>query len=530
MLTSRSTRAPSAGHQALLLLIPAGLLLVSGCPTRAQGIAPSQSRLGINLAGPADWNTELPFVDVFQLARTWISQRQGQPWGRGPELELDANGWVKRLEPDCWAETPLCTIDGGHYPAGEYVCLYEGEGRVEFWNIQQVVSNEPGRIVFEPDPARGGFFLRINETNPANYIRNIRVLMPGFEGTYTQDPWNPTFLSRWKEFNAFRFMDWMETNGSTVSEWSDRPTPERYTCTARGVPLEHMIDLCNRLGLNPWFCMPHLATDDYVRRFAEQVKRDLKPDLKVYIEYSNEIWNSMFAQTRYANDKGVELGFHDKPWEAGWRYSAYRSVQMFAIWEQVFGRERLVRVIASQAANPYVSRAKLAFQDAYKQCDALAIAPYVTLNISPTSDPNADTVAAWTVDQVLDYLEQQSLPRSVEWITASKAVADEYGLRLITYEAGQHAVGVGGGENNEALTRRLHEANRHPRMGLIYTRYLDAWRDVGGGDLCCLFSSVGSWSKWGSWGLLEHNDDDTPKYRAVVEWNLANPLLPGDRG
>ncbi len=55
--------------------------------------------LGMNLNGPADWNTELPFVDVFRLSRQWISQKKGQPWGKGPVLELDAQGWVKRLEP-----------------------------------------------------------------------------------------------------------------------------------------------------------------------------------------------------------------------------------------------------------------------------------------------------------------------------------------------------------------------------------------------------------------------------------------------
>jgi hypothetical protein len=368
---------------------------------------PARSRLGMNLAGPADWNTELPFVDVFRLARTWISQRQGQSWGKGPKLELDDNGWVKRLEPECWAETPLLTIPGGHFPGGEYVCLYEGEGRIE---------------------------------------------------------------------------------------------------------------------VNPWFCMPHLATDDYVRQFAEQVKRGLKPALKVYVEYSNEIWNGMFAQTRYAGDRGLELKFGEKHWEAGWRYSAYRSVQMFRIWEQVLGgRERLVRVIASQAANSYIAGQKLGFQDAWKETDALAIAPYITMNLSPDGKPASAEVSGWKVEQVLDYLQTNALPNSVRWIKDNKVVANKYRLKLIVYEGGQHAVGVGGGENNETLTKLLQAANRHPRLGQIYAAHLDTWRDQGGGDLFCVFSSIGTWSKWGSWGLLEHSTDDTPKYRAVTEWNLANP-------
>ena len=63
-------------------------------------------------------------------------------------------------------------------------------------------------------------------------------------------------------------------------------------------------------------------------------------------------------------------------------------------------------------------------------------------------------------------------------------------------------------------------ANSHPRMGDIYRRYYDAWARLGG-DLLCAFDSVSSWSKWGSWGLMQYADDDpasSPKYRASVEW------------
>jgi hypothetical protein len=500
----------------------------SGRPAASsEGLPPGESRLGINLAGPADWNTELPFVDVFRLSRRWISQRKGEPWGKGPALDLDANGWVKRLEPDCWAETLLCTIEGGHYPTGPYVCLYEGDGQIDFGSAREV-SREPGRIVIEPE-GRGAFFLRLRRTNPENPVRAIRVLMPGFEKTYRENPWHPAFLARWRHFNTIRFMDWMLTNGSKVRRWSDRPTPDHATFTERGVPLELMIDLCNRLGANPWFCMPHEADDDYVRQFARQVRRDLKPGLNVYVEYSNEIWNSIFAQTRYANEQGQKRGFGEKPWEAGWRYSAARSVEMFALWEEAFGgRDRLVRVIASQAAVPYIAEQKLSFRDAFRHCDALAIAPYMSFNVPAKSDRgrsdrlDADAVSQWTVEQVLDHVEHRALPECIRWMHDNKKVADKYRVKLVAYEAGQHLVGVGGGENNQRLTDLFMAANRHPRMGRLYTQYLDAWRDAGG-DLCAVFSSVGRFSKWGSWGLLEYYDDDTPKFRAVMQWNEANP-------
>jgi hypothetical protein len=483
-------------------------------------------RLGINLSGPSDWNTELPFVDVFRLSRPWISQRTGEPWGKGPPLALDAHGWVQRLEPGCWAETPLCTIEGGHYPPGTYTVLHAGRGKLAFTNAR-VVEETPGRLLIEPNVAAGGFFLQIRETDPADPVREIRVIMPGFEKTYATDPFHPAFLARWRGVACLRFMDWMQTNDSPVAKWSDRPTPADATFSAKGVPLEWAIDLSNRLGADPWVCVPHLADDDYVRRAAELVKAQLDPKRKVYVEYSNELWNGQFEQARYAGRKGVELGLGDaaKPWEAGWRYTAARSVEIFAIWADVFGgTDRLVRVLASQSANAYVSRQIVTFRDAYKHADALAIAPYVSMNVPMEGTGlRADDVATLSVERVIDYVEKTALPESIGWIRDNKKVADEHGLTLVAYEAGQHLVGVQGGENNEQLTKLLHAANAHPRMGQIYDAYLDAWA-VGGGDLLCHFSSVGNWSKWGSWGALQYYDDDparSPKFVAIMKWAKA---------
>jgi len=493
----------------------------------AAEVAPAQSRLGMNLSGIVDWNTEHPFVDVFRLSRQWVSQRQGQPWGKGPQLELDEYGWIKKLEPDCFAETLILT--GGHAPDGDYVCLYDGDGQVEFGANSKVVERAPGRLVVTIEGRKTGTFLSIRKTNPENPVRNIRLLMPGMERSYRTEPFSPAFLNRWRGFNAFRFMDWMDTNGSKQRDWNDRPKVDDSTWSVKGVPVEVMVDLCNRLKLNPWFCVPHLASDDYVQRFAEAVKRNLDPSLKVYVEYSNEVWNGMFEQHRYAEEQGKRLGLgpKERPWEGAAMFHARRSVEIFNLWEQVFGgRDRLVRVIAWQAAGGsyWTDNMLLGQQGTAKHCDALAIAPYISFMPSPENKSlRSDEVAKWPLEQVLDRVETNALPECIGWMKTQKAVADKYGLKLVCYEAGQHLVGVGGGENNQALTELLIAANHHSRMGIIYTKYLDAWRGVGG-DLMCIFSSVATSSKWGSWGLLEGADETaSPKNDSVVKWNLANP-------
>ena len=236
----------------------------------------------------------------------------------------------------------------------------------------------------------------------------------------------------------------------------------------------------------------------------------------------------MFPQHTYAMDQARRLGLGavERPWEGAALFHARRSQEIFRIWEQAFGgHERLVRVLAWQAAGGswWTDQMLLGQQDTAKHCDALAIAPYLTFMPAPGGRPlNSDEVAKWSVDQVLEYAATNSLPESLGWIKTQKAVADKYGLQLVAYEAGQHLVGVAGGENNEALTRLLIAANHDPRMGALYKRYLDGWREAGGG-LLCLFSSVSTSSKWGSWGLLEGADESaSPKFDAVVEWNRAN--------
>jgi len=80
----------------------------------------------------------------------------------------------------------ILTVNG-HYPPGNYTILFDGEGKISVNSPTykpDVVEEAPGRLVVALDPARSrGAIVSvvISETNPANHIRNIRVLLPGHE-------------------------------------------------------------------------------------------------------------------------------------------------------------------------------------------------------------------------------------------------------------------------------------------------------------------------------------------------------------
>ncbi len=67
-----------------------------------------------------------------------------------------------------------------------------------------------------------------------------------------------------------------------------------------GAPIEDLILLANMVGFNPWFCMPYNADETYVRNFAQLVRDTLRPDVQVYVEYSNEVWHTGFISGQYA--------------------------------------------------------------------------------------------------------------------------------------------------------------------------------------------------------------------------------------
>ena len=505
-------------YVALLVLLTLGAAPLSAAPN-------DNSALGINLASVTYWSSEILFVDLFRHSQPFKSQAPGKGYDQGGPLDLTETGWVRSLRPDGqFADSIIFSQPKLGYPAGIYTCLYEGQGKIEFAYGTRVVEEKPGRILVEVKQEQNLLTLRITQTGPADPVRNIRVILPGFEGTYSDQPFHPDFLKRWEKFKVLRFMDLQRTNNSEQTHWSDRPTPQMQTQGSEaGVALEYLIQLANTLEADPWFCLPHLATDDYVRSFAEMVRARLKPNLKVYIEYSNECWNGIFGQARYCRDQGKALGLSDNDFQAQLRYYSKRSVEIFKIWEGVFGgTDRLVRVLAAQSANPWTSEQVMDFEDAYKRADVLGIAPYFGNDLGDPRKQNE--VAQMTVEQVLDTCAEY-IKDGNKTVTEQARLAKARGLRLVAYEAGQHLVGHGGAENNQHLEDRFHAANRHPRMKELYLDYLTGWK-ANGGTLTVLFSSTGNWSKWGSWGLMEYHGQpisEAPKYQAVIEFLHANP-------
>jgi hypothetical protein len=500
--------------------------------------------IGTNLELLSYWSPQLPFVDVMKSSNEWFSG-DASNWGGGPPLDLDANGWVRSLRPGQVVRKLMLRDFGDRYPAGRYQVRYKGEGNLHFGFAAKVVSQRRGEMVIEVTPNDGGVYVWIDATNPANYLREIEIIMPG--GICEGDPFRhaasardcgsrrylsfadhrdilfyPVFLQQLRGYSVLRFMDWMHTNSSPVATWAQR-TPVAYStwATERGAPVEVMIALANLVGAHPWFTLPHQSDESYARSFAQMVKEKLDPALGVYVEHSNEVWNSMFAQYAFLTNRAKAQGLNLS------QYHALRTRTLAAVFKAELGAERVVSVLGAQAANPWVATSGLdslkgRFGAAALGIDAVAIAPY--FGVSPTP-AEAGRFTAMTLDAFIDHVRTTVFPYEAAHMRNHRTVADKYGLRLLAYEGGQHMVGVGAAQDNRALNALFDAFNRDPRIKQLYLDYLALWKREGG-ELFVHFNDVSRYTKHGRWGALEYVAQpraESPKFDALMSFIELNP-------
>lgn len=489
----------------------------------------------MNLTGITYYGSQFPFADALKCSTPW---RDVGDRNRTSSLRTDENGWPLPQS----GKTPKTLALSKHYPAGIYVLTYKGTGKVGIHGGgASVVSSSQGRMEIRVSDSRSSYVeLRITQSDPNDRVRDMHLWMPGLENAANY--FNPDYVATLKPFGTLRFMNFMGTNGSKVVSWDDRPLPTDATFVrnltsaglafdGRGVPLEYMIELCNTLGANPWFCMPHVADDGYVRSFAGMVKRDLNPGLKIYVEYSNEVHNADFAVHRYAAQQGLALGLATTEALARGRFHALRSKQMFTIWHEVFGAEKecVVRVFAGPADNR--SQMSLSYEDTKEHLEVFAINTYFGVKVLNNLPRPLTGVSA---DQVLDELATEIDGRLSSKISIARSMADKYGLELGAYEGGQHLSFYASPadeltpEDKDAFTRLIAQCNRHERMGDLYTGVFDAWFG-GGGGLTALFSHISPCGGGYCWGMLESQNQpvsQSPKAQAILEY-IDKDALPG---
>ncbi|MDZ7346949.1 MAG: hypothetical protein ONA69_09180, partial [candidate division KSB1 bacterium] len=334
------------------------LILTAGC-----GLAAAQG-LGVNISLPERGGT---FVDMAKEVHRWVRTTDWQPL---QEEDFDEKGWPVRdailiIDLRLVAEWANEIDDPEEYRvdlSGDYACSFRGranvfsygEGSIRDYRYDSAenLSTFTFSVPYPPGKEHGKFFLAFTSTQrtPADGtnsgITDLRIIRPGYKPD-TQQIFLEDFIKALTQppFAVIRYMPFTGANGA------DPEYPERTTWAMRKLPTdasqapmpvigkrdgaawEYVIELSNLTRIDPWINIPVSADSDYVLQLAALFKEKLDPNLNIYVESSNEVWNTAFGfdQSRWnqAQAKALKLTEHQN--------HARRTVELAKLFEQVYG-------------------------------------------------------------------------------------------------------------------------------------------------------------------------------------------------
>jgi hypothetical protein len=360
---------------------------------------------------------------------------------------------------------PACSADAPNVPAGV------------------VMTNPaPGSA-----PFAGANFWNIDWQGQEDYFRK------GVNFATEPDPWRPELIADLQPYRVLRFMDWNDANAAETSQAHFATRRQKSAVQNQPVALEWQIDLCNRADKDCWINLHHTSTADDWRRTADLIKTSLKPSLRLYIEWSNEVWNGVFPAQAYAENAARQLELPGENRAAA--YNVYASVRMFEEFVRVFsGQEhRLVKVIAGQAAWTGPCEA---------QADAL-----MNASINPQrTRPDVYAIAPYFSGESVDAL-RRSISEARNWTAAQVSCARRLRVPLIAYE---------GGSDSFSLRDGCIKLQQDPAMRQLYVEYLDSQTAAGLRGPFMQYTHSGAC--WGLKAKTGDRPDASPKYQGLTDW------------
>lgn len=516
------------------------------------------TKIGVGLDGIGGSALELPNATL--TATAWQSVANN-----GSSAMTDALGWptedfrvvfFDHRPFNAWNNAP---DDPQRYVvdvSGTYTLSFQGQATLTSWSdapimFQNQVYNAASNtttvnIVFPPGGGNNsgtignyGFlmvnFLQTNYATGVKGVKDIRLLRPGYQHN-TPQLFRTAYLNALSPFSTMRFMDILQTNSSNSGypnkrTWADRQAPNapRYT---KGAPWELVIALGNYTGRDIWINIPVDADSVYVVELAKLMHATLRPDVNIYLEYSNEVWNGGFTQFQYNYDAVLQSA-EDADIRASTAFDDRRRARRVArqvikigeIFEAVMGitvasRTKIRPVFAWQIGGwlPWYDDVLQWMNTTYGPPKnfiyGIASAPYFNESGAASNATPQQIVADMSANS------DGNVPR----IQTLAQYANQWQLKHLQYEGGPD----NGGGSTANIANRIN-ANRLPEIKTaVIHHYKDNWfsanangtAPVGTNDVVNYFVMSGGVSRYGCWGATEdlkylQNLAQAPKYDAL---------------
>lgn len=543
------------------------LAWLAGQPAQAAPIDVDSATpyLGIGVTEASYFDGSYAFTDLMRGANF-----RGYDWTH--DVGADANGLPTR--------DFVLIFNSGRLAAGTYKLGFKGraslavDGQAEsgsgsgaFIQNQRydAATNTTTADVVLPVNVQGNTWLLFRDTRrtaastTADGVTDVHLFRPGYptDGSVT---FTREYVQAMRKFHVIRGMDFVMANYNPSVAWSERTTmAHQGYVVSNGQPWELLVQMANATQRDLWINVPVRANDAYVRNLARllrygsdgmnpytrkqanPVHPPLRPGLRVYVEYGNEIWNcgAGFYGCTWAMDLARPQmgnpahpiaydGAFDDPWLAQRRWIAYRSAGISLIFRQVFGDAAMMDtvrpVLATQAGNgnAYLSEALKWAEGFYGQVRATPANPvarkvqelwwgaggaaYYDSSAAPVNTSEATKKAYFAG------LPNAEFGRN---IGIESVWARGYGLRSVAYEGGPSPGGtsLGGSFGGPELWNAY---NNDPRMKARMRVAHDTYTANGGQLLnYFIYSGPGPWSFVDGLQPDLASDTDSVKLRAI---------------
>ncbi|MEZ4910836.1 MAG: T9SS type A sorting domain-containing protein [Saprospiraceae bacterium] len=480
--------------------------------------------IGINLYFNKYWSKEMPFADLMMQASEWLdedlnpvatnsvgfSQVTGYPFF----VPIVNNGnphSLKRI---------ICLDNNGIHPKGNYTLHFEGSGNIflEGDDVDSLVSETSNMKIYHISPKnKGEIILSLNYSDIEDPIREIHLMMPNTE--LGKDVFNPAFLEKLAPFSTIRFLNWTETNHNTIEKWEERVVPTYYNQTStKGVSYEYLIQLCNTLGKNMWINIPHAADTIFIENLASLLDNELNSNLQIFLEYSNEVWNTNHASNQWVANKGSSI--HS---EHQYKY-AYFAGQAFKIFTNKFKNHSLTRLLCGQQSLADVALKSVNGMDFFNLNDTYdAISCTGNLYLNDSDRLLAESLGEnLTVDQVLQMLENNLETEIIENMARHQDIAQVNGKYLIAYETNVlPLVEYSQFGTPPPHAKGFYQSIYDSRLKELYQRWMNIMFDDFDLELMMAFVLADdNLAHYGSFGHLDNIFQDAPyppAYQALIE-------------
>lgn len=362
--------------------------------------------VGINLGNPGIYYDQNDvFTDAMKSSFHWTNG--GQP------ANQDENYWP--LE-----DANVIVFSKNGNVSGTYKLSFKGKADLDASGITSTIQNKvynastnttTADLVIPNTGKIKDSFLSLSFNNTNRGVKDVKLMKPitpGSTQSYLPNQiFTNFFIDAIAPYKLLRSLGWVAVNWSQDSLWNERTlwsfshqSPDQLPgkptgWEGRGASWESLIMLANQTNKDVWITVPAKANDDYITKLAQLFKygsdgvnpytstqtnpifAPLNPNLKMYVEYSNEIWNGQFSQTGYCVEQALlqppssPINFdNEQDLTTLWfRFKAMRSVEISNIFRDVYGDANMMTTVRplvcwQQAYSDLTSRT-LSFVDRY---------------------------------------------------------------------------------------------------------------------------------------------------------------------